>query len=230
MALFAIGDLHLSMDGEKSMEKFRGWENYARRLEENWKNLIKPDDTVVLAGDSSWGMTLDGALPDLRFIDALPGNKYLLKGNHDYWWITKAKMDRFFAENGLTTLNILHNNAILADGVAVCGTRGWMLEDGKPEDKKVSAREAIRLEASLKFADSLSPDAEKIVFLHYPPLFGHDESAGMIELLRQYGVRRCYYGHIHSDGCAYAFNGERYGISFRLISADFMKFKPLLIE
>ena len=230
MALFAIGDLHLSMDGEKSMEKFRGWENYARRLEENWKNLIKPDDTVVLAGDSSWGMTLDGALPDLRFIDALPGNKYLLKGNHDYWWITKAKMDRFFAENGLITLNILHNNAILADGVAVCGTRGWMLEDGKPEDKKVSAREAIRLEASLKFADSLSPDAEKIVFLHYPPLFGRDESAGMIELLRQYGVRRCYYGHIHSDGCAYAFNGERYGISFRLISADFMKFKPLLIE
>ena len=230
MALFAIGDLHLSMDGEKSMEKFRGWENYARRLEENWKNLIKPDDTVVLAGDSSWGMTLDGALPDLRFIDALPGNKYLLKGNHDYWWITKAKMDRFFAENGLTTLNILHNNAILADGVAVCGTRGWMLEDGKPEDKKVSAREAIRLEASLRFADSLSPDAEKIVFLHYPPLFGRDESVGMIELLRQYGVRRCYYGHIHSDGCAYAFNGERYGISFRLISADFMKFKPLLIE
>lgn len=230
MALFAIGDLHLSIAGGKSMEKFHGWDDYVRRLENNWKNLIKPEDSVVLAGDSSWGMNLPEALPDFRFIDALPGKKYLLKGNHDYWWMTKAKMDRFFAENGLTTLNILHNNAIVTDNIAVCGTRGWMLEDGKPEDKKVSARESIRLEASLKFAELLAPDAEKVVFLHYPPLFGRDEASNMLELMQKYGVRRCYYGHIHSDGCAYAFNGQRYGISFRLISADFMKFQPLHIQ
>ena len=230
MALFAIGDLHLSIEGGKSMEKFRGWEDYVGRLEKNWNDAVKPEDSVVLAGDSSWGMSLDESLPDFRFIDALPGKKYLLKGNHDYWWITRSKMDRFFAENGLTTLNILHNNAIITDGVAVCGTRGWMLEDGKPEDKKVSARESIRLEASLKFADELDAAAEKVVFLHYPPIFGRDEAADMLELMSKYGVRRCYYGHIHSDGCAYAFNGERYGIYFQLISADFMKFKPLCIE
>ncbi|MBQ3049753.1 MAG: hypothetical protein IJC94_07345, partial [Oscillospiraceae bacterium] len=150
------------------------------------------------------------------------------KGNHDYWWTTKSKMDRFFAENELTTLNILHNNAVRVGDVCVCGTRGWMLEDGKPADKKVTLREAGRLEASIKAADELG--GEKVAVLHYPPIFANDESEEIIEIIKKHGIRRCYYGHLHSDACRFAFNAERYGTRFTLISADFVKFRPLLIE
>jgi len=228
MALFVIGDLHLSIEGDKSMEKFRGWENYVERLSVNWRAAIKPEDSIVLAGDTSWGMSLGEALPDFRFIDALPGAKYLIKGNHDYWWETRAKMERFFAENGLTTLNILHNSAVRVGDVSLCGTRGWMMEDGKPEDRKITVREAMRLETSLRAAETLG--GEKVVFLHYPPIYGGGCSPDILELLRRYGVRRCYYGHIHADGCAHAFNGERDGTVFRLASGDFVNFRPLLVE
>ena len=228
MSLFVIGDLQLSVEGDKSMEKFRGWSEYVQKLEENWNSMVKPEDTVILAGDSSWGMSLEESLPDFRFIDALPGTKYLLKGNHDYWWTTKSKMDKFFAENGLTTLNILHNNAVRVGDVCICGTRGWMLEDGKPADKKVTLREAGRLEASLKAADELG--GEKVVVLHYPPIFANEESEEIIEIIKSHGISRCFYGHLHSDACRFAFNAERYGTRFTLISADFVKFRPLLIE
>ncbi|MBE6884911.1 MAG: serine/threonine protein phosphatase [Ruminococcaceae bacterium] len=228
MALFVIGDLHLSIEGNKSMEKFRGWSGYVEKLTENWNSMVKPEDTVILAGDSSWGMSLSESLPDFRFIHALPGTKYLLKGNHDYWWTTKSKMDRFFAENELTSLHILHNNAVRVGDITVCGTRGWMLEDGKPADKKVTVREAMRLEASIKEADLLG--GEKIAVLHYPPIFALDESTEILEIIKKHGIRRCYYGHLHSSACAFAFNSEKYGTHFQLISGDFVKFKPLLVE
>ena len=125
MALYAIGDLHLSLGTNKPMDVFGSkWANYVERIRENFSHL-SDDDVIVLAGDISWGMSLEQSLPDFQFIDALPGKKLLLKGNHDYWWGTAAKMKKFFAEHDITTLDILYNNAFFYGDHAICGTRGW---------------------------------------------------------------------------------------------------------
>ncbi|EKC60886.1 phosphohydrolase, partial [human gut metagenome] len=164
MALYAIGDLHLSLGSDKPMEIFGdGWRDYVARIREGF-SVLTEDDVTVLCGDLSWGMTLEESLEDFRFIDALPGKKYLLKGNHDYWWNTAAKMERFFAENGLTTMEILHNNCRFYGDVALCGTRGWFyeLDNQGTHNEKVLLREVGRLETSLKAAG----DREKLCFLH----------------------------------------------------------------
>ena len=149
MALYTIGDLHLSLSGDHAMDVFPGWERYVGRIEENWRAKICADDTVVLPGDTSWGMSLEGALADFKFLESLPGKKIMLKGNHDYWWTTKAKMEAFFSAHGLKSLQILNNNCVAVDGVAVCGSRGWLFETGEPFDDKIINREAIRLELSI---------------------------------------------------------------------------------
>ena len=149
MSLFVIGDLHLSLGEDKPMDVFSGWNDYVQRLENNWRRLITDDDTVVIAGDISWAMKLEETLTDFRFIHSLPGKKLLLKGNHDYWWATKKKMDEFISVNHLDSLSILFNNAFRVGEYAVCGTRGWFLENEAPEDIKVLNREVGRLKMSL---------------------------------------------------------------------------------
>ena len=163
MALYAIGDLHLSLSVNKSMEVFgHAWENYHARIEESL-NQLKEDDVLILAGDTSWGMSLEEAEADFRFLDRFPGKKYLIKGNHDYWWTTAAKLNRFFAEKEITSLEMLHNNCVFYGEYAVCGTRGWFLEEEqKPHNAKVLAREVGRLEASLQAAG----DRPILCFLH----------------------------------------------------------------
>ena len=133
MAVFIIGDLHLSLGCEKPMDVFQGWQDYVPRLEKSWRALVAPQDTVLLAGDTSWGMKLEEALADFRFLEALPGRKVLLKGNHDYWWTTASKMAEFFETNGLHTFSVLHNRSILCEkeNIALCGTRGWLA--GQPD-------------------------------------------------------------------------------------------------
>ena len=192
MALFAIGDTHLSLSSNKPMDVFGGgWEGYVDKLRAGF-TAVGPEDTVVLCGDLSWGMSLEEAREDFAFLDALPGaRKLLLKGNHDYWWNTAAKMNRFFAENGFSTLQILHNNCYEYGDYALCGTRGWFYEE--TGDQKVFKRELIRLEASLKAAG----ERPKLCFLHYPPLYQGYSCPEIIALLEQYGVERCYYGHLH---------------------------------
>ena len=227
MAIYTIGDLHLSLGADKAMDIFPGWENYVARIEENWKNTVREEDTVVLAGDISWGMSLQQALRDFQFIDALPGKKLLLKGNHDYWWTTRAKMEAFFEENGIRSLSFLHNSASLVEGLWLCGSRGWIFENGQEHDRKITAREATRLELSLKSAEGAQ--GERVAFLHYPPLYGNETSVEILDVLRRYEVRRCYYGHIHSAGCAWALEGEHLGITFKLISADYLRFCPHLV-
>lgn len=224
MSIFTIGDLHLSLDADKNMEIFPGWENYMERLCLHWKQCVRDGDTVVLAGDISWGMTLQSALKDFILIDSLPGRKILIKGNHDYWWSTRAKMEGFFERNALRTLEILHNSAVPINGAVLCGSRGWMFEKGEPHDRKIVLREAQRLELSLKAAAPY--EGERIAFLHYPPVYADQASPDILEVLRAYGVRRCYYGHIHSAGCAWAVNGPFMGIEFQLISADYLHFCP----
>lgn len=152
MAIFAIGDMHLSLGTDKPMDVFPGWEGYLPRLEANWRKLIRPEDTVVLAGDTSWAMNLNDTKADFAFIQNLPGQKWLLKGNHDYWWTTTRKMETFLAANGFDTLHILHNNACIVGDVALCGTRGWPFDDVAAQGEKLMAREAGRLRMSLQAA------------------------------------------------------------------------------
>lgn len=226
MALFAIGDTHLSLGVDKPMDVFGGaWSGYVDKLLHGF-SVVKPEDTVVIAGDISWGMSLEQAERDFAFLDALPGRKLLLKGNHDYWWTTASKMTRFFDENGFTTLNILHNNCFFYNDVALCGTRGWFYEeDANGQNEKVFNRELIRLEASLKSAEN----HEIRCFLHYPPLYEGYECAEINKLMTKYGVKHCYYGHLHGGSHRLAVEGVRDEIEYRLIAADYLRFVPKLI-
>ncbi len=228
MSLFAIGDLHLSLDGSKSMEVFGGrWTDYQQKIERGF-SLLTDEDVCVLCGDLVWGMTMEAALEDFRFISRLPGKKIILKGNHDYWWSTAAKAYRFFEENGMENLQVLHNNCYEYGPYAICGTRGWFFEEerGDAHDRKIMLREVGRLEASLKAAGK----RPKLVFLHYPPIYQGYECPEILSLLEQYQVERCYYGHIHGKGHAAAFQGERNGTVFRMVSADYLDFYPLKVE
>lgn len=224
MALYAIGDTHLSLNSNKSMEVFGiGWENYVERLKEGFSE-VREDDTVVLCGDLSWGMSLQEAEKDFAFLNhELPGEKWILKGNHDYWWGTANKMNSFFQEKGFTRLHILHNNCALYGETALCGTRGWFFEEnGSPHWEKVFKRELIRLEASLQAAG----EREKICFLHYPPLYKGYRCDEIIELMTRYGVKACYYGHLHGPSHRLAIQGVQDEINYQLVAADFIGFRP----
>ena len=225
MALYAIGDLHLSLASDKPMDVFgAGWTNYVERIREGFSALTE-DDVTVLCGDLSWAMGLEESLEDFRFIDALPGKKYIIKGNHDYWWNTASKMKKFFEANGLTTLEVMHNNCFLYGDVALCGTRGWFYEEdaaaGSHNDK-VLQRELGRLETSLKAAG----EREKICFLHYPPLYHGYRCEEVLKLLKQYDVKRCCYGHLHGPSHRLAVRGAAEGIEFTMVSADYLSFSP----
>lgn len=228
MSLFAIGDLHLAIsDKSKTMAVFGGWENYMELLEENWNKLVAPEDTVVLAGDSSWAMSIGKAFEDFQWIERMPGKKIILKGNHDYWWTSLKKMNEMFSSWGFETLNILHNNHYRYENYGICGTRGWVNMPGEPADAKVLAREAGRLATSLESAKK--EGLEPLVFLHYPPLYGNNCNYDILEVLYKYEVRKCWYGHLHGSAIKYAINGERDGIDFRLISGDYLQFVPVKI-
>lgn len=228
MALYAIGDLHLSMTTDKPMDVFGcNWANHAEKLKEAFSELHS-DDVTVLCGDLSWGIDLEEAREDFLFVDSLPGKKIILKGNHDYWWATVSKTKKFFSGIGVTTIDILNNNCFLhGDNAAICGTRGWFYEEesGSEHDKKILFRELGRLETSLKAAE----DREKHVFLHYPPKYGGYECSEILDLLEQYSVKTCIYGHIHGRSLKKIFEGNRHGTVHKCVSADHVNFVPQLI-
>lgn len=224
MSLFAIADLHLSLGVDKPMDVFPGWDGYVQKLEKNWRENVRAEDTVVVAGDISWALEISDSVKDFAFLNSLPGTKLLLKGNHDLWFSTKTKVERFFVENGFSTLKILFNNAFEYGDYAICGTRGWMNEQ---TDKKVLLRECGRLRLSLEAGKRLQK--EPLVFLHYPPVYGGGECYEILDVLLEYGIRKVYYGHIHGYSAGYAINGERNGIDFRLVSCDFIQFNPVKI-
>lgn len=225
MSLFVIGDTHLSFGvPEKPMDIFSGWENYQALLEANWRRTVKPDDTVVLAGDISWGMSMEAAKADFAFLQSLPGQKIILKGNHDYWWNSMKKMTEFFAANGFDSLHILHNNCYAYENYGICGTRGWVNMPGESADAKVMAREQQRLRVSLQAAEAqgLTP----IAFLHYPPVYWDSRNELMLSVLHEFGVKDCYYGHLHGSAHAKAAKGIEDGICYHLISGDYLQFLP----
>lgn len=226
MSLYAIGDLHLCLsDPSKTMSVFAGWDNYQELIEKNWLEKIGENDTVVLAGDISWGMSLEQAAEDFRFIDKLPGQKIILKGNHDYWWTTMKKMESFFEEKGFSTIKILHNNHYAYGKYAICGTRGWVNIPGETQDEKVLKREVQRLETSIKSA--VDKDLIPIVFMHYPPIFASNFNYDILQILYKYNIGHCYYGHIHGRSAHELCVTNTYDdIDFHLISGDYIQFDP----
>lgn len=224
MALYAIGDLHLCLGAEKPMDIFGGnWIGYMEKLREGI-SIITDEDTTILLGDLSWALSLDEAGPDFAWINQIPGRKIILKGNHDYWWSTASKFYKFCDQQGFSNQFILNNNCYEYDGWAICGTRGWFYEEERSgeQDEKVFKRELLRLEASLKAAG----DQRKMVFLHYPPRYKGYECREILELFNQYDVRYCFYGHLHGPSHKLAMEGMWDGVEYRLVSADFLDFKP----
>ena len=229
MALFAIADTHLSLSTNKSMNVFSGWDDYVERLERHWREIVTEEDTVVIAGDISWGMNLKQAQKDFAFLHNLPGKKLIFKGNHDYWWTTRRQMDLFFEQNGFDSLRIVHNDAVVVeDRYAVCGTRGWFFDAEEDADKLVLLREAGRLRTSIRVAKEtgLTP----VVFLHYPPRYADQICPEILSVLHEEEITHCFYGHVHSNGIRLAVQGEIEGIHYRLISADALKFCPILVQ
>ncbi len=229
MAIYAIADLHLSLGTDKPMDIFKGWQDYKDRLEKNWRALVSDDDTVVVAGDISWAMKLEECFEDFKFLDSLPGKKILIKGNHDYWWATKKKIDEYLEQNNFSTINILFNNSFSVDGMNICGSRGWYYDADTQADIKVINREVGRLKLSL---DSVKDkETTPIVFLHYPPVYSELECEEIMDTLLSYGIKECYYGHLHG---AYthknAITGNYKGINMHLISCDFVGFMPILVR
>jgi len=228
MALYAIGDLHLSFEADKPMDVFgRNWIGYVDKLRAGLSR-IGPEDTTVLLGDLSWSMDLEHARADFAFINAIPGRKIILKGNHDYWWTTATKFYKFCAEQGFSELWVLNNTFYEYGALAICGTRGWFFEEekGSAHDEKILNRELIRLESSLRAAGA----REKICFLHYPPVYRGYRCQPILDLLHRYGVRQCWYGHLHAESCRLAVTGDFEGIDFRLVSADYVNFAPILVK
>ena len=227
MALFVLGDTHLSLGASKPMDIFPGWNDYVERLEKNWRKLIKPEDTIVLAGDISWAMRLTDTRKDFEFLQSLPGQKIIMKGNHDYWWNTVSKMKRI-TDNAF---EFIFNSALSVENIALAGTRGWIPETSKKiteEDKVIILREQGRLERSLIEAEKFN--CEKIfAILHYPPFDEQRRPTKMMEIMRSHGVTDCIYGHIHGKQNFNNLPKELEGIQLHLTSSDYLDFKPLLL-
>ena len=240
MSIYAIADLHLSTlsTTDKSMEIFgQRWADYMQRLETNWRRLVSEEDTVIIPGDISWALSLAEAESDLKFIDALPGKKILGKGNHDFWWCTMKKHSEFFEKHGIGSISFLFNNAYEAENIIIAGTRGWYHDEdatNAPDNadfQKLTAREELRLRASLKEAVNLRADGSKeiVIFTHFPPFWNGKASDNIIAVLKEYEIKRLYYGHIHGNYTVPP-SFEYEGIEMNIISADYLGFTPKFIS
>jgi len=241
MAVFAIADTHLSFSADKSMELFMGrWSGYVEKLEKNWNETVGRLDSVVIAGDISWGSDFCGSEKDFAFVNGcLNGTKYIVKGNHDYWWNTMKKMGDWLQEKGFGNIKIVHNNAYACEGIIICGTRGWFVggedEEGVSKEelfnRKILNRELGRLELSLGAAKKIreeNPEFEIVAFIHYPPVYGDYACGEILEILEREKIQRCYFGHIHNVNAGKIKRTHK-NINFEVISADYLKFTPLKI-
>lgn len=237
MSLYAIADLHLSSDRSKAMGVFGPrWENHMEKLRKNWNAVVSPEDTVVLPGDISWALQLKDSVEDFAFLDALNGTKLVGKGNHDFWFATAAKIKAFWEEHGYRSLHILYNNAYLTETCVVCGTRGWFVEESQQNAKdpvdysKIVNREVIRLRMSLETAKKIREEDGNVrpivPFLHFPPVWNGFVCREILDVLHEYGVRDCYFGHIH--GAYFAPPRQEFErILFSICSADYLNFTPI---
>ena len=227
--LFAIADLHLSLNGDKPMDIFgENWADHPSRMAAAWDRTVRERDTVLLPGDLSWASSLAEAAPDLEWIHQRPGRKIILRGNHDMWWGSLAKLRAGLPES----CTPLQNSAVLVDGrVVVLGARGWTSPDdpvAEPGDDKIFRRELERLRLSIADADRrFSRDLPRVAMLHYPPWIQGREPTEVVPLLSRAGVRTCLYGHLHGDDHRLGVTGEREGIRYMLVAADAVEFAPV---
>lgn len=225
--IFTISDLHLSFGSDKPMSVFKGWENHTDRILKNWNRLVKNDDAVVLAGDTSWSIDLAGAKPDFEYLHSLPGKKIILKGNHDFWWSTANKLNIFLKENGYGDISFLHNNSYCFGDISVCGSRGWLYDGSGENDEKIIRRECGRIETSV--AEGMKNGGKPIVFLHYPPVYGNFVCREICDVLNKYGITDVYYGHIHGLGRNNTVK-EYNGLKLHLVSCDCVDFTPVFVD
>ncbi|MBE6535201.1 MAG: serine/threonine protein phosphatase [Ruminococcaceae bacterium] len=238
MSVYVIADLHLATaDSQKSMEVFgKRWKNYIQRIRDNWQRVITDSDTVIIPGDISWGLATSDALDDLLWLESLSGTKVIMKGNHDFWWSTVSKLNSFFEQNNIKTIKILNNNALEIENYIIAGSRGWFTDKSMQNTEedvdydKIVNRESIRLKMSLDEAIKLrgETDREIVVFLHFPPVWGEFVCRPIINLLKEYNIKRCYFGHIHSV-YSYPETFEFENVKFHIISADFLDFLPRIV-
>ena len=238
MSVFVIADLQLATaDSQKSMEVFgKRWKNYIQKMRDNWQRVVSDADTVIIPGDISWGLATSDALDDLLWLESLPGNKIVMKGNHDFWWSTASKLNKFFEENDIKTIKLLNNNALEVENYIVAGSRGWFTDKSMQNTEedvdydKIVNREAIRLRMSLNEAVALRGDTDReiVVFLHFPPVWGEFVCSPIIDILKEYNIKRCFFGHVHGVySCPDAFEFEN--VKFYMISADFLDFLPRIV-
>lgn len=233
MRLFAISDLHLSLGTDKPMEVFGPrWEGYHEKIQEEWEKRVAEEDTVILGGDLSWALKLEETVQDFQFIHRLPGTKVLFKGNHDYWWNSLAKVKQVLPDSMIPVQNSYYPFHGSSEPIALCGTRGWTIPGGEgftSQDEKIYKRELGRLELSLERAAG-EGYRRMLVTLHYPPFPPNGESSGFTELMHKYNVKVCLYGHLHGKDQAKAFTGERDGLHYYFIAADYLSFAPLQVD
>lgn len=235
MAIYAISDLHLSFGVNKPMNIFgKVWDNYEETIKQNWLQTVKEEDTVIIPGDISWAMTLNESIKDFEYINNLPGKKIILRGNHDYYFSTKTKMLNFFEEQGFKDIQIIHNTAIEVEDYIICGSRGWgKTENNNAEqDKKIIAREEIRLKNSLEQGKKLQDEClargekkEIIVALHFPPFISN-----FVKLMEEYNVKTCIYGHLHGYGHNMIKEGIIGNIDYKFVGCDYTGFKLIKLS
>lgn len=232
MRWFALADLHLSLSGEKPMDVFGElWRDHASRMAAAWDAGVAADDVVLLPGDLSWGRTLEEARPDLAWIQARPGRKVLLRGNHDSWWGRSVGKVRAALPPSCT---LLHHEALQIDGHVLVGARGWTAPGdphAQPGDEAVFARELARLALSVADADRrLDRALPRTAMVHYPPWLRGQAPTPVVDVLKGAGVTTCVYGHLHGEDHALALTGEHEGITFHFVAADAVNFTPVPIH
>ena len=227
MALYAISDLHLGFNEDKPMDIFgEKWTGHPEKIKNNWIKKVNKEDTVLIAGDISWAMNSDSSSIDLQWIEELPGKKILSRGNHDYWWNSIKKLNASFENT-----KFLQNNYYSYEDYAICGTRGWTCPGGDKfteKDRKIYQRELIRLRLSLDEAKK-NGFSKFIVMLHYPPINEGFEESDFVKIIKEYGVEKVIYGHLHGPSLKKVLNGKVDGVEYIMTSADFLDFDPKMI-
>lgn len=243
MKIWAISDPHLGFGSDKMMDIFgKHWDDHPIEMANHWRAQVAEEDVVILSGDISWAIDYKELLPDFKFLDALPGHKYIGRGNHDFWWVSQQKNHRFCEEHGFKNFEFIRSNAFLlpatdtgftAGGSILCGTRGWITPthpDWKQTDDKYYRRELIRLQLALEAALKLRQHEEPLLAaLHYPPYGPNGEPSEFTEMLEKHGVKLCLFGHVHGYKGRLLQRYERGGIQYLNTASDVLDFKPLNI-
>lgn len=228
MALYAIADLHLALSGDKPMDIFGdNWYKHDEKIKANWLDIVKEEDSVLIAGDISWSLHIEEGLKDIEWIHELPGTKLLVKGNHDYFWTSITKLNNLFSD-----MKFVQNNYFMYKDYAICGTRGWInkeISDFTSHDDKIYKRELIRLKLSLEAAQKDGHN-KIIAMVHFPPFTERLEDSNMTEIFEKYNVEKVIYGHLHgTSGKKMEKIIKKNNIDYIITSSDYLDFVPIKI-